>query len=88
MASHEPPSAFSRDLAALLARLRPALTEICTRHCLTPEETDAVVYENALSLARRWDRLEGEDRGEWLLAAVEEHCRRLTERRAVETQEN
>jgi hypothetical protein len=88
MARHEPPSAFSQDLAALLARLRPALTEICRRHCLTPAETDAVVYENALFLARRWERLEGEDRGAWLLAIVEEHCRRLTERRAAETQES
>lgn len=88
MSRHEPGDERHKDLAALLARIRPELVALCCRHCLTPQETEDVIYENAFFLARRWRGTAPEKRAAWLLAAVEEHCRRLDEHRAERTRES
>jgi hypothetical protein len=88
MSGHEPGDELREDLAALLARIRPELVALCCQHCLTPEETQDVIYENSFFLARRWRRTAPEKRAAWLLAAVEEHCRRQDERRAQQTRES
>jgi len=88
MSRHDAESEFHEELAALLARLRPELVAICCGHCLSPKETEDVIYENAFALARQWRGLKSEERSAWLLATVEAHCRRLTERRAAKSQEH
>ena len=88
MRRHEAESELHEELAALLARLRPDLVAVCSGHCLTPKETEDVIYENALLLARQWKGLEPAEREDRLLGAVDQHCRRLTERRMAKNPEN
>jgi hypothetical protein len=88
MSRHEAESEFHQELTALLARLRPELVAICSGHCLTPKQTEDVIYENAFELARQWQALNPDERSGRLLGTVETHCRRLTERQAAHSLEN
>lgn len=62
------------ELAALVDSLSAEIQAVLTRHCVSEEAGEEIVYETMMAVARRWNDLT--DRRRWFLEALEHACAR------------
>lgn len=73
------PSDRSRELQALLLRLRPRILELLRIHDVPEESAADIVHDTFMALAVRWGRVA--NREAWLLGTLEARCRSFASRR-------
>ena len=71
------PPAQRLDLEELLRALEPRLEEIFARYCTTPQDAHQILWDSVLVMRVREKDIH--DPEGWLLASVEDRCRRQAE---------